>query len=239
VTHGGGWFRGTYVTEEAWLLYPIFQNFEFVVISAEYRRTPEWRFPYYVEDSWDTLLEVPSKRTQEFGIDTSKIYLAGSSAGAKISAVLSQKARDNANPRIKISGAILNVPALCHPSHLPKDTKHPFTSYSECGGTLLSNGVMRQVWDIAIPNPEDGKSATVSPLLGDLRDLPPHLIFVAGQDPLRDEGIAYGGMLREAGVDVRLKVYVGVPQVFAEFWELESTGRFVGDLVEGVKKMLA
>jgi acetyl esterase/lipase len=64
--------------------------------------------------------------------------------------------------------------------------------------------------------------------------LPPHLIFVAGQDPLRDEGLAYAKKLEEAGVKTTLHIYPGVPHTFAEFWELESTTKFINDLVDGI-----
>ena len=51
---------------------------------------------------------------------------------------------------------------------------------------------MRVIQDLIIPNPEDEEHPRVAPLLGNVKGLPPHLIFVAGQDRLRDEGIAYG-----------------------------------------------
>jgi acetyl esterase len=239
VTHGGGWVKGTYATEEAWLLYPLLQNFSFIVVSVDYRRAPEYTYPFYIEDSWDALQEVVRKRSAEFGIQRDRIFLAGSSAGALIAAVLAQKARDaKETARLVVEGVILNVPITCHPGHFPAD-KYEFTSYDQCGGALLSSGVMRQIWDISVPNSADWTSPRASPLLGDVSGLPAHLIFVAGQDPLRDEGIAYAQKLKGAAVDVEVHVYQGVPHVFAEFWELETTERFVRDLIDGVRRLLA
>ena len=57
-----------------------------------------------------------------------------------------------------------------------------------------------------ISNPSDPE---VSPLLYPSHaGLPPAHIQVAGFDPLRDEGILYDKLLRQAGVKTRLDVYV-------------------------------
>lgn len=233
VTHGGGWVQGTFVTEEAWLLYPIFQNFEFVVVSVDYRLAPEFRYPTYVNDCWDVLQAVVTK-SEVLCFDSLRVYLAGSSAGACLAATLSQKAHAASIP---LAGIILNVPVTCHPMHFPVD-KYEYNSYEQCFGTLLGSSEMQQVWDIVVPNVLDGAMAQVSPLLGVVAGLPPHVVFVAGQDPLRDEGLAYAEKLEQAGVMVTTHIYPGVPHTFAEFWELEMTTRFCKDLVEGIRTLL-
>jgi len=37
VTHGGGWIQGTHITEEAWSLWPLYEHFDLMVVSVEYR----------------------------------------------------------------------------------------------------------------------------------------------------------------------------------------------------------
>jgi acetyl esterase/lipase len=98
---------------------------------------------------------------------------------------------------------------------------------------------MRAIWDLLIPSATAGSDPFVSPLLGDVTGLPRHSIFVAGQDPLRDEGLAYARKLTNNGVPVQLYVYQGVPHTFAELWELEATQRFWRDLRSAVADWLA
>ena len=64
----------------------------------------------------------------------------------------------------------------------------------------------------------------VSPLFGDLADLPPALIQTADLDPLRDDGTRYADALRAVGVPVRLTNYLRVPHGFASFPGVVATG---------------
>ncbi|KAI1623407.1 Alpha/beta hydrolase fold-3, partial [Exophiala viscosa] len=194
-----------------------------------------------MNDSWDVLeqlLSDPEALVASFGpqanisIDTQKVILSGSSAGAGTAAYLSQTCRDK---NISIFGLALNVPLLCDYRHLPPDCT---TSYEQCTDSLLSSGEMRAVWDLIIPSPTVGADPKASPLFGAVARLPKHLIFVAGQDPLRDEGLAYARKLQSAGVNVKLHVYPGVPHNFAEFWELDATQKFWNDIRTGLKEWL-
>jgi acetyl esterase len=219
VTHGGGWLLGTYITEEKWLLYPIFMNFELVVVSVDYRLAPEYTYPTYVNDCWD-VLQWTAKKVDELGAESGRIFLAGSSAGGSLAAVMAQKARGG---QIPIEGVVLNVPVTCHPRQFPKE-EYEYTSYVQCAGTMLNSEEMEQIWDMACPDSERGKEADASPLLGDMKGLPPHLVFVAGQDSLRDEALAYVEKMEKAGVTVKCHIYQGVPvsALTRSFWRLDS-----------------
>ncbi|KAK0119918.1 hypothetical protein ONS95_011343 [Cadophora gregata] len=229
VTHGGGWLQGTHISEEAWLLWHLYKHFELAVVSVEYRLAPEYTFPVWIEDSWDVLenllcSEKSQISTLEVDLDLQKVFLAGSSSGAGISAALSQMCRDK---NIPISGVILNVPVVCDYRHFPAgySAEGQIGSYRQAVETY-SSGAMVMVWNTIQPSELSGADSMVSPLLGDLSDLPRHMVFVAGQDALRDEGIAYATKLKEAGVSVQLEIFKGVPHHFAQIFELEATARF-------------
>ena len=240
VTHGGGWVQGTAITEEAWLLWPLLQRFDLVTVSVEYRLAPESAHPTYNNDCLDALKTVIG-RSEELGFDPTQVILTGSSAGGCLALSLAQQCRD---ANISIKGVISNVPITCDPRHFPKET-YEYTSYDQCRGALLSSDEMVEIWRIVVPDDEAGKSSMVSPLLGNTTGLPSHAIFVAGQDTLRDEAIAYAEKLKDAGVNTALHIYQGVPHNFAEYvrfpsfpkftntdryWELKLTQKFWGDV---------
>lgn len=79
--HGGGYQYGDLDTEDVHCrLYSV--GVPCIVLSIEYRKTPEWTFPtsfYDVFDSIDWLLE--HNRAKEYGIDLSKVILGGVSSG--------------------------------------------------------------------------------------------------------------------------------------------------------------
>ena len=233
VTHGGGWVQGTHITEEAWLLWPLYSHFDLVIVSVEYRVAPDSPAPTYIDDSWDVLTHILA-RSDQLHFDPDQVILAGSSAGGGVAASLSQLARAE---KLNIHAVLLNVPVLCDYRHFPQ-REYPYTSYEECGGAFLSSGEMHAIWDIVVPSPSEGLDPKISPLLGELEGLPPHVIYVAGQDPLRDEGLAYAKKLGKAGVNAKISVYQGVPHNFGEFWELEATRRWWGDIRRHVGELL-
>jgi acetyl esterase len=66
-------------------------------------------------------------------------------------------------------------------------------------------------WDCYLPSPEDRLHPYASPLRADLRGVPPAVVVIAGHDPLRDEGLAFGAALQAAGVTtVRLRYEGGI-----------------------------
>jgi acetyl esterase/lipase len=240
VTHGGGWIQGTHNTEEAWLLRPLYQKFDTIIVSVEYRLAPEHRLPTWIEDSWDVLQQLSQDPGQflptdcPVQVDPKTLYLAGSSSGGGISAVLSQLCHNHGVP---VSGVILNVPVLCDYRDMSAIKKGE-TSYDQCIGTFSDSRGLMAVWDMIRPSPGSQPDPLASPLLGDLSGLPPHIICVAGQDPLRDEGIQYARKLQQQGSLVRLQIYPGVPHNFGQFWELKACQRFWDDLQREMEWLL-
>jgi acetyl esterase len=81
-------------------------------------------------------------------------------------------------------------------------------------------GVAEMGWFLAqyLPREQDRTSPRAAPLrASELGSLPPVVIAVAGHDPLRDEGVAYAGRLRAAGVPVMLLQFPSLPHGFLRF----------------------
>ena len=233
VTHGGGWTQGTHVSDEAWLSWPLLQGFDLVTISVAYRLAPEHLYPTFINDCWDVFQNV-IPRSKELGFDSNKVVFGGSSAGGCIATSLAQQA---VKADIPVLGVLSNAPITCDPRHFPKD-EYEYTSYDQCKGTLLAGWEMWQVWEMVVPGKDDGKDYRVSPLLGEVKGLPPHVIFVAGQDPLRDEAIAYADKLKKNGVQTTLHIYQGVPHNFGMYWDLDMTRTWWGDIRAGMRSIL-
>ncbi|KAI1335924.1 Alpha/Beta hydrolase protein [Xylariaceae sp. FL0016] len=254
-THGGGWYQGSTLTEEIFLMRALMHSFNFVIVSPEFRLVPEHPFPTGLDDCWDTLLWT-LRNQSSLAFDPQNVLLAASSAGGSLTATIatrlgnasaSSTATDGgaASPRalpglgtaVRVRGVVLNVPITCHPDHLPPG--YPHTSYAEaCSGTtLLCSEEMRAIWDLYAPGGSGG-DPDMSPLLADLRHFPPARIYVAGQDPVRDEAVAFATKLRELGRDVTLTVYPGVPHVFTMFDDLEETKKLWNDVKVGIQSLL-
>ena len=87
-------------------------------------------------------------------------------------------------------------------------------SYHEFAtGRFLPRAFMKYGWDLYAPGEKMRNNPYVSPLRAsneDLQGLPAALVITAENDPLRDEGEAYGRKLMDAGVPVTITRYNGM-----------------------------
>lgn len=200
--HGGG-FISPLLPGLEYSLWQDAKTYGAIVFAVDYRVAPENKFPAAVNDSYNAFKWI-AEHGNEFGGDTSRIALLGISAGANLTAVITQKARkDGISNKIKLQ--ILNgLPADCSPQHMETSV-----SYNEnAKGYWQTKAACYFAVELYAPgqynNPE------VSPILTeDLRGLPPAVIINAEFDPLRDDGILYAAKLRKSGVKVWDKCFAG------------------------------
>ncbi|PMD39251.1 alpha/beta-hydrolase [Hyaloscypha variabilis F] len=79
--HGGGWAVADPAADEEACSF-LARNFNILVVSVDYHKSPKWKFPFAVEDIAaiaDALLNDKS-----LNIDTSKVAMGGFSAGANL-----------------------------------------------------------------------------------------------------------------------------------------------------------
>lgn len=187
--HGGGWVTGSVATHDGFCR-RIAHGAGFRVVSVEYRLAPEHRFPAAVDDSLAATRWVLA-HAEELGVDPSRVAVAGDSAGGNLSAVVARRTRGDARrPALQV----LLYPALDATCLLP--------SHQTFGERyFLTRGMCAWYYDHYLGD-GDARNADASPLLApDVSDVPA-LIYTSGFDPLRDEGRAYAGRLRDAGTQV-------------------------------------
>ena len=195
--HGGGWVIGDLDTHDV-VCRQLANEGQFDVLAIDYRMGPEYRFPTAIDDAINSINWV-NKNPLDLPIMNNKIAVCGDSAGGNIAAVCCINSKINAEPRIKFQ-------ALIYPStHLGSNYK----SKEKYDGYILSKLLMKWFEEKYINKNQlnDWRAAPI--LFEDLSNLPNTLIVVAGCDPLRDEGIAYGEELKKAGNKVEIKIFEG------------------------------
>src|SRR5690349_14661007 len=90
--HGGGWVAGDLETHDRQARLLAIETGA-VVVSVDYRRPPETRFPGAFEDAFAATRDVIG-RIGQFGGDASRVGVAGDSAGGKLAATSAIACRD-------------------------------------------------------------------------------------------------------------------------------------------------
>ncbi|PSN66539.1 hypothetical protein BS50DRAFT_635638 [Corynespora cassiicola Philippines] len=224
--HGGGWTIGDLDSEDK-VCRTMCKSAGVITVSIDYRKAPENPFPIGLEDVWEGVLWV-FENIATLGGSKDDIIIGGLSAGANISAVLAQRARDTR--KFQLRGQILRIPLVVHPNAQPEDLD--FSSYKENeNAPLLPTSSVSMLVNYYDAPPEDIR---MSPLLAkDFSGLPPTYIQIAGADPLRDDGFAYAEKLQKAGVPVKTSVYPGMPHGFMAF-PLKTAVKSDDDLIDAI-----
>lgn len=166
-----------------------------VVVSVEYPLAPAHPFPAAVESGHAVLAWAASQRQRLAGPQAG-LVLAGEEAGGNIAAAVALAARDRHGPGV--DGQILISPML--------DPRLGTPSLRRCkagaAGCVWADGWAAYLGGHGVA---DHPYATPARALR-LGGLPPALILTAEDDPLRDEALAYGRRLAEAGVAATLRV---------------------------------
>src|SRR3954462_14225446 len=199
--HGGGWVAGDLETHDRQARCLAIETGA-VVVSVDYRRPPEVRFPGAFEDAFAALCDVVD-RIAEFGGDKDRIGVAGDSAGGNLAATTALAARDAG---IKLAGQLLAYPVIDVLGNFADKTENArFPSRAEnAEGYFLTRAVMEWFCGHYLADPSHATDWRVSPLrAASLAGVAPAIVTTAWFDPLRDEGAAYARALEAAGVPVK------------------------------------
>jgi acetyl esterase/lipase len=187
--HGGGWVVGDAVSDDP-LCRDLCARTDAIVISADYRHAPEHRFPAAVDDAMAALRWVADNAEALGGIP-GQLAVACWSAGAGLTAVVCQLARDMGGPHIV--GQVLLTP--------PTSGGTAMTSFVEnAEGYLLTTPLTEWFYNHYIDQAQRSDPRFAPLRADDLSGLPPAIVVTAEFDPLRDDGRAYAAALAAAGV---------------------------------------
>jgi acetyl esterase len=221
--HGGGWVAGDLETHDRQARLLAIETGS-VVISVDYRRPPETRFPGAFEDAFAAMRDVIG-RIAKFGGDTSCVGVAGDSAGGNLAATVAIACQDAG---IKLAAQLLAYPVTdVAGNYADKSENARFPSRSEnAEGYFLSRAVMEWFAGHYLEDEKQGADWRVSPLRAkNLAGLAPAVVCTAWFDPLRDEGKAYADALAAAGVATKYHPGAGLIHGYFGLGEASQTAK--------------
>jgi acetyl esterase len=191
--HGGGWVLGD-SGESPEFRRVLADRTGMLVASVDYPLAPEHRFPAALEEVERALRHLARRRP-----DGCPLLVGGDSAGGNLATVALRRC---AGERPSADGQVLVYPLTDH--RLDRD------SHRRHGGrdAVLPLADLRWFRELYLAEGVRADDPDVAPLRSpDLGVLPPTILVLADEDPVKDEGRAYGEALRGAGVAVECHVF--------------------------------
>lgn len=222
--HGGGFFLPLEVPAlELAAVYA--KKLRGRIFLPEYHLLPDHPYPAPLQDCravWDEL----TAHADWYHLNGSTL-LYGESAGGALAAGLAQQLRDEG--KSLPCGQVLIYPAL-------DDRSEKYPSVEKYSGAVWTKQANERMWAGYLKSGFQGPEGYAVPLRGtDFADLPPAYIEPQGIDSLRDEGVAYGEWLREAGVPVRVNIIEGSYHGF----DADAENPFVQTVLEQRVRVMA
>jgi len=202
--HGGG-FVVMSPQSHAKLTKQIALGVDAIVISADYRLSPETPHPGPLDDCV-AAFRWARQHAAELGGDPKRIAVGGDSAGGNLAAAMTLRllAEGDAPPE-----AVL---LICAWLDLAMETPSCFALGPD--DPVIDDAVMDFFRRSYAPDAAIWREPLVSPLRADLSMFPPTCVVVGQLDPLCDDGVRFAEKLRAAGRDVALQSHAWMPHDF-------------------------
>ncbi|MGN6727971.1 MAG: alpha/beta hydrolase fold domain-containing protein [Tepidisphaeraceae bacterium] len=204
--HGGGFVLATIDTYEA-SCRALANDAKAVVVSVEYRKAPEYKYPAATDDALAAYQWV-TQHAAEIKGDPKRIAVAGESAGGNLATVTAMRAKEGGLPLPVYQ--LLIYPVVSNDMTTASYQKN-------ADAKPLNKAMMTWFFDKYLSNPASAADPHVCPLKAsdaELKGMPPAMIITASIDPLQSEGKAYADRLKQNGVAVTYKNYAGVTHEF-------------------------
>ena len=224
--HGGGFVVGDLDSHDT-LCRRLSTDTRMRFLSVGYRLAPEHPFPAGVNDAVDTIRYVRAHLSEFDGPDAALVVM-GDSAGATLLTVACALTKDE---EVGIAAQVVIYPTLG--PELFTDSVHEFGD-----GYVLNIEHLRYDYGLYLDGWTDHSDPRVTPLMfSDLTGAPPAIVVVAQCDPLRDEAVAYAGLLEHFGVPVELLEAEGMIHGFLRLPQLVPEAlAIIDDLAEHTRR---
>lgn len=227
--HGGVWLVGSFENHKRFVR-DLVVGTNAIAIFPDYTLIPAAKYPTQINQAYAALTWV-SAHGDEIGADASRIAVAGNSVGGNMAAAIALMAKDKKGPEIKLE-------VLFYPAVGANFETESYKAYAN--DRFLTRDFMKYGWDLYAPDAQTRKDRYAVPLeatVEQLKGLPTTLIQTAENDPLRDEGEAYGRKLREAGVNSTTTRYVGMIHDFGLLNAINKVPAVQESLKEAIRKI--
>lgn len=226
--HGGGHMCGSIELYDA-ISRKIADKARCIVIAVEYRLAPEHPYPAGIDDC-QFALENYQQALSQLSYSEQLVVLGDSAGGAICTSLVS---RNLNNKQVNITKQILIYPSVDY-------TMSMASVEDNSTGFLLETAKVAWYFDnyFCAYQLEEDVRRLASPLFMPMNQYSPKtLVFTAGCDPLRDEGIAYVKALEEVGADVQhqhlsgmIHAYMLLDSLVAS--ECQQTYQLIADFIQ-------
>jgi acetyl esterase/lipase len=178
------------------------------VLAVDYRLAPEHAFPAGLDDC-ETAFEWMTRNGPDAGGAAAVSFVAGDSAGGNLALALSVRRADGGRPQPAALVALSPATDLLWTGESVKSRADADPILRPDRLHLVAQAYVQG--RAALDDPE------VSPLYGNLADLPPTLLQCGDAEILLDDSVRFARRAGDRGADVRLSVWPRMPHVFQMF----------------------
>ncbi|KAJ4951850.1 hypothetical protein NE237_028682 [Protea cynaroides] len=210
-----------------------------VVISINYRLSPEHRLPSQYDDGFDSLKFLDETELDGFpaNADLSMCFLAGDSAGANLAHNVAYRAGEVEFRRLKVIGQISIQPFFGGEERTASEIRL-------ANGVLVTLKRTDWLWKVFLPEGENRDHEAVNvtgPRAVDIRGVkyPETMVVVGGFDPLQDRQREFYDWLKRSGKEVKLIEYPNAIHAFYLFPELPEASQFMQEAKDFVHHVSA
>lgn len=233
--YGGGFITGS-KEDMAPLAEALVAKYNATVVCPEYRLAPEYKFPTAPLDIWDFMLWLGGNVAATGANPKAGFVIGGVSAGGNLAAVTAHRVLSSGYP-LELTGVFLGIPVLFNADTVPEAYRDTFLSREQNRDARILNGEAIRL--IEGYYAMDYNSPDFCPILGPKVTHPKTYFQVAGQDPLRDDGLIYERILSASGTPTKLDVYPGLPHGFNSVLPMLKVSQQANqDLLEGFAWLL-